>query len=71
LRLVWPSITAPETSTPYIITGTPGRPGTTMTGSFCAAAESAPAATPAIRLAASAAIFKRADIGVSKLVCTV
>jgi hypothetical protein len=42
-----------------------------MTGSFCAAAESAPATQPAMRLAASAAIFKRADIGVSRLVCTI
>ncbi len=67
LRPNSPSITAPDTSTPYIITGTPGRPGTTITGSFCAAAGSA-AKTVAIRLPASTAniIRGRARIGLSE-----
>src|SRR5262245_36865928 len=52
LRPHSPSITAPDTSTPYIITGTPGRPGITSTGSLSAAAGPAPASA---RPAASSA----------------
>ena len=35
-------ITAPVTSTPLMITGTPGRPGTTITGPLSAAGAGAP-----------------------------
>src|SRR5215831_4444957 len=61
LRPHSPSITAPDTSTPYIITGTPGRPGMTSTGSLSAAAGAAAASTrPAAR---SADVRLRCAIG--------
>jgi hypothetical protein len=58
---------APETSTPFIMTGTPGRPGTTMTGSVWATAESDAATVPAIRLEKRASFIPwRARIGFSE-----
>src|SRR5262249_62277985 len=53
LRPHSPSMTAPETSTPYIITGTPARPGITITGSFSARAGAAGASRAGARPPAS------------------
>src|ERR1700687_5506445 len=62
-----PSITAPDTSRPYIITGTPARPGTTITGSLSASAGRTVTAAPS-KPAASVAkwIARRARMSVSE-----
>src|SRR5262249_61046928 len=66
LRPHSPSITAPETSTPYIITGTPARPGTTITGSLSAAAGGAARAAPSMAANVARAILHCARINLSE-----